>query len=155
MIPLVNFLLLLSLFWLFVAPWAAACQASLSITISWGLLRFMSIESVMPSNQLILCHPLLLWPSIFPSIHVFSIELALHIRWPKYWSLSFMLCPSNEYSVLISFKIDQFDLLAVQGSLKSLLQYHNLKASILYRTNTGDIPRGTEKHRICHTDYIF
>ena len=86
----------------------------------------------MPPNHLILCHPLLLWPSIFPSVHVFSTELALHIRWPKYWSLSFILCPSNEYSVLISFKIDWFDLLAVQGSLKSLLQYNHLKASILW-----------------------
>ena len=98
---------------LFVTPWTAACQASLSFTISRSLLKFMSIESVMPSNHLIPCHPLLLLPSIFPSIRVFSNESALHIRWPKYWSFSFSISPSNEYSELISFKIVWFDLLAV------------------------------------------
>ena len=100
-------------------PWTAACQAFLSFTISQSLLKLMSIESVMPSNQLILCHPLLLLPSIFPSIRVFSSESALCIRWPKYWSFSFSIRPSNEYSGLISFRIDWFDLLAVQGTLKS------------------------------------
>ena len=109
-------------------PWIAACQASLSITISQSLL---SIESVMPSNHLILCCPLLLLPSIFPSIRVFFSELAVRIRWPKYWSFSFSISPSNEYSGLISFQIDWIDLLAVQVTLKSLLQHHSLKASIL------------------------
>ena len=103
-----------------VTPWTTPCQASLSFTISWSLLRSMSTESVMPSNRLILCHPLLLLPSIFPSISVFSNESALHIRWSKYWSFSFSISPSNEYSGLISFRIDWFDLLAVQGTLKSL-----------------------------------
>ena len=106
-------------------------QAFLSFTISWGVLKFMSIESVMPSNHLILCCPLLLLPSIFPSIKVFSNELALHIRWPKYWSFSFSISPSIEYSGLISFRIDWFDFLAVQGTLKSLLQHHHSKAAIL------------------------
>ena len=114
-----------------VTPWRAGHQASLSITNSWSLLKFMSIESVMPSNHLILCHPLLLPPSIFPSIRVFSNESVLPIRWPKYWSFSFNISPSNEYSGLISFKIDWFDLFAVQGALKSLLQHHSSKASIL------------------------
>ena len=116
---------------LFVIPWTAAHQASPSITISWSLLKFMSIESVMPSNHLVLCHPLLLLPSIFPNIRVLSSELALHIRWPKYWSFSFGISPSNEYSGLISFRIDWLDLLAVQRILKSLLQHQNSKASIL------------------------
>ena len=115
----------------FVAPWTAACQASLSFTISQSLLKLMSIESVMPSNHLILCHPLLLWPSMFPSIRVFSNESVLHIRWPKYWSFSFRIGPSNEYSGLISFRIDWLDLLAVQGTFKSLLQHHSSKASVL------------------------
>ena len=115
---------------LFAAPWTTACQASLSITNSWSLLKVKSIESVMPSNHLILCRPLLLLPSIFPSIRVFSSESALHIRWPKYWSFNFSISPSNEYSGLISFRIDWFDL-AVQGTLKKILQHHNLKASIL------------------------
>ena len=114
-------------------PWTAACQASLSITNSQSLLRLMAIESVMPSNHLILCCPLLFPPSIFPSIRVFSNELALHIRWPKYWSFNFNISLSNEYSGLISFRIDWFDLLAVQGTLKSLLQHHSSKASILRR----------------------
>ena len=119
---------------LFATPWTAACQASLSFTISWSLLKLMSTESVMPSNCLILCCPLSLLPSIFPSIRVFSNESALRIRWPKYWSFSFSVCPSNEYSGLISFRIDWFDLLAVQGTLESLLQHHSLKASILRRS---------------------
>ena len=120
---------LLSRVQLFATPWNAACQASLSITNSWSLLKLMSIESVMPSNHLILCHPLLL-PSIFPSIRVFSNESVLHIRWPKYWSFSFSISPSSEYLGLISFRIDWLDLLAVQGTLKSLLQHHTSKASI-------------------------
>ena len=119
---------------LFVTPWTAALQASLSITNSQRLLKLRSIESVMPSNHLIFCHPLLLQPSIFPSIRVFSNELVLHIRWPKYWSFSFSISPSNEYSWLISFRIHWFDLLAVQGTLKSLLQHHNSKASILWHS---------------------
>ena len=114
---------------LFAIPWTAAYQASLSITNSWSLLKLMSIESVMPSNHLMLCHPLLL-PSIFPSIKVFSNESVLHIRWPKYWSFSFSISPSNEYSGLIFFRMDWLDLLAVQGTLKSLLQHHSSKASI-------------------------
>ena len=117
---------------LFVTPWTTACQASLSITISRSLLKFMSIESVMPSNHFILCHPLLLLPSIFPGIKVFSNESTLPIRWPKYWSFSFSISPSSEYSGLISYKFDWLDLLAVQGTLKSLLQHHNLKALILW-----------------------
>ena len=116
---------------LFATPWTAACQASLSITNSRSLLKLMSIESVMPSNHLIFCSPLLLLTSIFPSIRVFSNESVLRIRWPKYWSFSFSISPSNEYSGLISFRIDWFDLLAVQGTLKSLLQHHSSKASIL------------------------
>ena len=111
--------------------WTAARQASLSITNSRNLLKFMPIESVMPSNYLILCHPLLLLPSIFPSIRVFSNESVLCIGWPKYWSFNFNISPSNEYSGLISFRIDWFDLLTVQGTLKSLLQYHSSKASVL------------------------
>ena len=121
----------LSCIQLFVTLWTAACQASLSLTISQSLLKFMSIESVMPSNHLILCHPLLLLPSIFHSISVFSNESALHIRWPKYWSFTFIISPSSEYSGWISFRIDWYDLLGVQGTLKSLLQHHSSKASIL------------------------
>ena len=113
-----------------VTPWTAACQASLSFTISWSLPKFMSIESVMPSNHLILCRPLLLLPSVFPSIRVFSNELAFLIRWPKYWSFSFSISPSSECSGLISFKIDWFDFLVVQGTLKSLLQHPSSKASL-------------------------
>ena len=116
---------------LLVNPWIAAGQASLSITNSWSLPKPMSIESVMPSSHLILCHPLLLLPSIFPNIRVFSNESALCIRWPKYWSFSFNISPSNEHSGLISFMMDWLDLLAVQGTLKSLLQHHSSKASIL------------------------
>ena len=116
---------------LFVTPWTAARQASLSFPISWSLLKLMSIESVMPSSHLVLCHPLLLLPSIIPSIRVFSDESVLHIRWPKYWSFSFSVSPSDEYSGLTSFRLDWFDLLAVLGTLKSLLQHHSSKASIL------------------------
>ena len=116
-----------------VTPWIAGCQTSLSFTISWSLLKLMSIESVMPSNHLILFCPLLL-PSIFPSIRVFSNESTLNIRWPKYWSFSFSISPSNEYSGLISFRIDWFDLLAVQETLKGLLQHHSSKASILWHS---------------------
>ena len=121
---------LLSCVWLFVTPWTAAHQASLSITNSQSLPKPMSIESVMPSNHLILCRPLLL-PSTFPSIRIFSNESALHIRWPKYWSFSFNISPYNEHSGLISFRMDWLDLLAVQRTLKSLLQHHSSKASIL------------------------
>ena len=117
---------------LFTTPWIAARQASLAITNSRSLPKLMSIESVMSSNHLIFCHPLLLLPSIFPSIRVFSNELALHIRWPKYWSFSFNIRPSNEHPGLISFRMDWLDLLAVQGTLKSLFQHHSLKASILW-----------------------
>ena len=115
-------------------PWTAARQASLSITNSWSSLRLTSIKSVMPSSHLILCRPLLLLPSIFPSIRVFSNESALHIRWPKYWSFSFSISPSNEHSGLISFRMDWLDLLAVQGTLKSLLQHYSSKASVLRRS---------------------
>ena len=116
---------------LFVTPWSAARQASLSITNYQSLLKLMSAESVIPSNHLILCRPLLLLPSIFPSRRVFSNESVLCIRWPKYCSFSFSISPSNEYSGLISFRMDWFDLLAVQGTLKSLLQHHSSKASVL------------------------
>ena len=122
---------LLSRLWLFATPSTAAFQASLSITNSRSLLKLMSIESVMPSNHLILCCPLLLLPSIFPCIGVFPKESVLHIRWPKYWSFSFSISPFNEYSGLIFFRMDWLDLLAVQGTLKSLLQHHSSKASIL------------------------
>ena len=123
---------LLSCVWLFATPWIAAHQASLSIANSQSSLKLMSIGSVMPFNHLILCHPLLLPPSVFPSIRVFSYETGLHIRWPKYWSFSFSISPSNEYSGLISFKMDRLDLLAVQGTLKNVLQHHSSKASILW-----------------------
>ena len=116
---------------LFSTPWTAAHQASLSITKSQSLLKFLSIELVMPSSHLILCHPLLLLPSIFPRIKVFSNESVLHIRWPKYWSSSFSISPSNEYSGLISFRMDWLDLLTVQGTLKSFLQHYISKALIL------------------------
>ena len=119
---------------LFATLWTAARQASLSITISWSLIKLMSIESVMPSNHLILCHPLLFPPSIFPSIRVFSNESPLRIRWPKYWSFSFSISPSSEYSGLISFRMDWLDLLAVQGTLKNLLQHRRSKASILWHS---------------------
>ena len=119
---------------LFATPWTAARHASLSIPSSQSLLRLMSIKSVMPSNHLILCCPLLLLPSIFPKIRVFSKESVLCTRWPKYWSFGFSTSPSNEYSGLIFFRIDQFDLLAVQETLKSLLQYHSSKASVFWRS---------------------
>ena len=125
-----NSVQLLSHFWLFATPWTVAGQASLSITNSQSLLKLKSIESVMPTNQLILCHPHLLPPSTFPSIRVFSNESVLHIKWPKYWSFSCSISLSNEYSGLISFKMDWLDLVAVQGTLKSLLQHHSSKASI-------------------------
>ena len=123
---------LLSHVWLFETPWTAANQASLSIINSQSLLNLLSIESVMPCNHLILCHPLLLLPSIFPSIRVFPNESVLCIRWPKYWSFNFNISPSDEYSGLISFRMDWLDLLAIQGTLKSLLQHHSSKASILW-----------------------
>ena len=113
-------------------PWIAACQASLSIMNSWSLLKLMSIKLVMPPNHLVLCHPLLLLPSIFPSITIFANESVLRIRWPKYWSFSFSISPSNENSGLISFRMNWLDLLAVQGTLKSLLQHHSSKVSILW-----------------------
>ena len=115
-------------------PWTAACQASLSITSSRSSLKLMPIESVMPSSHLILCRPLLLLPSIFPSIRVFSNESALCIRWPKYWSFSFNISPSSEHAGLVSFRMDWLDLLAVQGTLESLLQHHSSKASVLRRS---------------------
>jgi len=133
---------LLSRVWLFVMPWPAAHQASLSFTISGRLLKLMSIESVMLSNHLIFCHPLLLLPSIFPSIKVFSNELALWIRWPNYWSFSFSISPSNKYSGLISFRIDSFDLLAVQGTLKRLLLIYTcvgVSIILLYSINQYSI----------------
>ena len=118
----------------FVTSWTGACQASLSITISRSLLKLRSITSLLPSNHLILCHPLLLLPSVFHSIRVFSSESALHISWTKYWSFGFSISPSNKYSGLISFRMDWFDLLAVPGTLKSLLQHHSSKASVLQRS---------------------
>ena len=128
---------------LFVTPWTVACQASLS---SWSLLKLMSFESVMTSKHLILCCPLLLLPSIIPSNRVFSNESVLCNRWPKYWSFSFSIIPSNEYSGLISFRIDWFDLLAVQGTLRSLLQHHSSKASILWPSSFLYSPALTSIH---------
>ena len=125
---------LLSRVWLFATPWIAACQASLSITNSRSSLRLMSIKSAMPSSHLILCHPLLLLPPVPPSIRVFSNESTLRMRWPKYWSFSFSIIPSKEIPGLISFRMDWLDLLAVQGTLKSLLQHHSSKASTLRRS---------------------
>ena len=125
---------LLSHVQLFETPWIAPRQASLSITNSQSLLKLMSIESVMPSNHLTLCCPLLLPPSSFPSIRVFSNETVVHIRWPKYWSFGFSISPSNEYSGLLSSSMDWLDLLAVQGTLKSLLQYHSSNATVLQRS---------------------
>ena len=116
------------------APWTAACQASLSLTMSWSLPKLMSIQSVMPTNHLILCHPFLLLPSVFPSFRVFSNESALHLRWPKYWCFSFSISPSNEYSGLIPCGIDLFDLHAVQRTLNNLLQHHSSKTSILWHS---------------------
>ena len=147
---------LLSRVWLFATPWTAARQASMSITNSRSPPKPMSIESVMPSSHLILCRPLLLLLSIFPSIRVFSNESALHNRWPKYWSFSFNISPSNEHPGLISFRMDWFDLLAVQGILKSLLQHHSLKASIPQALNLLYGPTFTSKHdywKNCNFDY--
>ena len=124
----------LSRVWLFATPWIAACQASLSITNSRSFPKLMSIELVMPSNHLILCHPLLLLPPILPSIRVFSNELTIRMRWPKYWSFSLSISPSNEHPGLIPFRMDWLDLLAVHGTLKSLLQHHSSIASILRRS---------------------
>ena len=129
-----NSVELLSHVWLFATPWTAVCQAFLSITYSRGLHSLMSIESVMPSNHLILCHPLFLQPSIFPSIRVFSNGSPLCIRWPKYWSFRFNISPSNEHPGLISFRMEWLDLFAVQGTLKSLLQHHRSKASIIWHS---------------------
>ena len=134
-VPLTNLLLLFSHVQLFVSPCAAARQASLSFTISWSL-KLTSVQSVMPSNHLILCCPVLLLPSIFPCIRVFFNELVLPIRWSKYWSFSYSIGPSNEYSGLISFRIDWFDLLATQVTLKSLLQHYSSEASILQWSNS-------------------
>ena len=130
----VVFVQLLSYVQLYVTLWSTVHQASLSFTIFQSLLKLVSIESVMPSNRLILCRPLLLLPSVFPSIQIFFNEFALRIRWPTYWSFSFSISPSSEYSGLISFRIDWLDLFAVQGTLKSLLQHHRSKASILRRS---------------------
>ena len=132
--PLLKVVQLLSPVWLFATPWTAAHQASLSLTISQSLPKFMSIELVMPSNHLILCHPFLLLPSIFPSIRVFSNESVLRIRCLKYWSFSFSISPSNEFSGLIFFRMDWFYLLAVQGTLKSPLQHHSSKAILQHST---------------------
>ena len=129
--PDISSIQLLRCVWLFATPWTAACQASMAITNSQILLKLMSIGSVMPSSHLILCHPLLLLPPIPPSIRVFSNESVLHIWWPKSWNFSFIISPSNEYSGLISFRIDLLDLLAVQETLKSLLHHHSSKASVL------------------------
>ena len=134
--------------WLFATPWTAACQASLSITNSQSLLKLMSIESVMPSNHLILCCPLLLLPWIFCSIRVFPSESALRMRWPNYWSFSFSISPSNEHPGLICFRMDWLDLLAVQGTLKSLLQHHSSKASILRHSAFFYSPTLTSIHDI-------
>ena len=136
----------LSHVWLFATPWIAAHQASLSNTNSWSLLKPMSSESVMPSNHLILCHPLLLLPSIFASIRVFSNESALRIRWPKYWSFSFNINPNNEHPGLISFRMDWLDLLVVQETLKRLLQQHSSKASILLHSTFFIVQLSTSIH---------
>jgi len=131
---------------LFATPWTAAHQASLSITSSQSSPKLMSIESMMPSNHLILCRPLLLLPSIFPSIRVFSNESALRIKWPKYWSFSFSISPSNEHPGLISFRMDWLGLLAVQGTLKSLLQHHSSKASILQHSALPRESHNSNRH---------
>ena len=141
-----NSVQLLSHVQLFATPWTAALQAFLSITNSWSLPKLMSIESVMPSSHLILCHPLLLLPPIPPSIRVFSNELVLHIRWLKYWSFNFSISPSNEHPGLISFSMDWLDLLAIQGTLKSLLQHHSSKVSILQCSDFFIVPTFTCKN---------
>ena len=145
---------LLSCVRLFAAPWTAACQASLSITNSWSLPKLMSIESVTPSNHLILCPPLLLLPSVFPRIRVFSNESVFHIRWPKYWSFSFNVSPSNEHSGLISFRMDCLDLLVIQGTLKSLLQHHSSKASILWCSTLTSIHDYWKNHSLSRWTFI-
>ena len=142
-------------------PWTAAGQASLSFTISQSFLKLMSIESVMPANHLILCRPLLLLPSVFPSIRVFSNKLVLCIRWPKYWSFSFSISPSSEYSGLISFRMDWFDLFTVQGALKSLLQHHSSKIinslvlSFLYSPTLTSILDHWKNHSFDYTDLCW
>ena len=136
----------LSSVWLFATPRTAARQVSLSFTIAWSLLKLISVESMMPSNHLVLCHPLLLLPLIFPSIRVFSNGSALHIRCPKYWNFSFSISPFNEYLGLISFRMDWLDLLAVQGTLKSLLQHHSSKASIILPLSLLCCPTLTSIH---------
>ena len=148
---------LLSHVWLFATPWTAARQASLLIAISLSLLKLVSVESVMPSNHLILCYPLLLLPSIFPSIRVFASESALRIRWPEYWSFSFIISPSNKYSGLISFRIDWFYLLAVQGTLKSSLapQFKSVSSSVfsfLYGPTLTSIHDYWKNHGFDHAD---
>ena len=144
----------LSHVWLFATPWTAAGQAFLSFTISQSLLKLLSIELVMPSSHLSLRHLLLLLPSIFPSIRLFSTESALHIKWPKYWSFRFSISPSNEYLGLIFFKSDWFDLLAVQGTLKSLLQHHSSKASVLLALSLFYGPAVTSVHH-CWKSHSF
>ena len=139
---------LLSRVRLFATPWTAACQASLSFTISQSLPKLISVESVMPSNYLILFSPLLLLPSIFPSIRVFSTEPVLRIKWPKYWSISFSISPSREFSGLISFRMDCLDLLVVQGTLKSVLQHHSSKASVLWCSAFYKIGRASCRERV-------
>ena len=150
---------LLSQIQLFVTPWIAACQANLSITSSWSVLKLMSIESVMPSNHLILCHPHLLPPSFFPITRDCSKESVLCIRWSKYWSFSLNISPSNEYSRLISFRIDWFDFLAIQGTLKGLLQHHSSNASILQHSMFFKVqlshPYMTTGKTIALTRWIF
>ena len=141
----------LSHVWLFATPWIAALQASLSITNARSSLRLTSIESVMPSSHLILCRPLLLLPPILPSIRVFSNESTLRMKWPKYWSFSFSIIPSKEIPGLISFRMDWLDLLAVQGTLKSLLQHHSSKASILLHSNKKELSLDTWNNRDKHT----
>ena len=141
--------------WLFATPWTAAHQASLFVSNSQSLPKLMSIELVMPSNHLILCRPLLFLPSIFPSIRIFSNESALHIRWPKYWNFSFNISPANEHPGLISFRMDWLDLLAVQGTLKSLLQHHSSKASIqVYHGILNIIPCAIHKEILVYLPYI-
>ena len=144
---------LLSHVWLFATPWTTACQASLSITNSWSPPKHMSIESVMPSNHLIICHPLLILPSIFPSIRVFSNESALHIRWPKYWSFSFNICPSNEHPGLISFRMDWLDCFAVQGTQESsstpqFKSINSLALSFLYHPTLTSIHDHWKNHSL-------
>ena len=150
---------LLSQVQLFETPCTVACQVSLSFTISWSLLKLMSVKSMMPSNHCILCRPLLLLPSIFPSIKVFSNESVLLLRCPKYWSFSFSISPFSEYSGLVSFRIDWFDLLEVQGTLKSFLQHHNSKASILWHSTFFMVqfshPYMTTRKTIALTRWIY